>query len=300
MSAPLPPTPLIGWFEMEVLYLLLEKERYGNEIRMLLMRQPGEEAVSTGKLYPVLKNLEKQALIRKLPKRTTEKIKSDEGMTSRLLTRGVDRVYFEITDRGKKELDASVSFATAVLYNVRMSEVLDRLKERVRSLTNDLGQDARIGIAALNTPRAVSEAKELASGIERGQVLYLLMGSAQEDAPPMPNSFPARFEDIPLRSNYLDIVISTVHLSGAPESFPTELVRTVRSNGKVVLTDLLKTPSSTLSFILTLHAEHGLKGEYRGEDPYELENKLGDRLTDVRITTFSEMFMLEGVKPKRK
>ncbi|MDG6224248.1 MAG: helix-turn-helix transcriptional regulator [Candidatus Thermoplasmatota archaeon] len=300
MSAPLPPAPLIGWFEMEVLYLLLEKERYGNEIRMLLMRQPGEEIVSTGKLYPVLKNLEKHGFIRKLPKRTKERISSDEGMTSRLLTRGVDRVYFEITDRGKKELDSSVAFATAVLYNLKMGEVLDRLKERVRSLTNGLGQDARIGIAALNTPRAVSEAKELASGIERGQVLFLLMGSAQEEAPPMPNSFPARFDDIPLRSNYLDIVISTVHLSGAPESFPTELVRTVRSNGKVVFADILKTPSSVLSSILTLHAEHGINGEYHGQDPSEIERSLGDRLTDVKVTTFSEMFMLEGVKPKRK
>ena len=54
--------PDLNWFDFEVLSHLLGENRYGHELLVLLNKKFGEDAVSSGKLYPALQKLERNSL----------------------------------------------------------------------------------------------------------------------------------------------------------------------------------------------------------------------------------------------
>jgi len=310
MSAPLPKVPELGWFELEILYYLLDRERYGNEMRVLLNNHLGGDAVSTGKLYPVLKKLERGGSIRKLKKRTKERIDSEEGMTSRLLTRGVDRIYFEITDQGREQLRNSISFMTAMLYNIKMREVESRVRDRIFEVVRSAGEGPLVGVTLPNTERAIREAKELLPEIDPGRTIFFPIGSKEGRERPLKqeandlevNAFPSRYEDIPLKSNYLDAAVSLVRLSDVPgrARYLSELIRTIRARGKLVIVDHYPLDSAILGEVLTDHVDHEASGAYQAIDPNDLCDSLRPKLRDIELMRFRELFVISGTKPKKR
>lgn len=310
MYAPLPDVPDIGWFELEILFYLWDSERYGNEMRVMLNDHLGENHVSTGKLYPVLKKMEKAGYIRKLKKKTKEKIVDEEGVTSRLLTRGVDRVYFEITDDGRKQMDNAISFSTAVLYDLKMQENHGKARKLISDLIRSMGEDAQVGIMIPNTKRGILRARSLVKDIGSQNVVYLLMPTLKGKEDPLKsddvdfefNSFPSKFEDIPLKSGYLDAVVSLVHLHDVPsrKRYFSELIRTLKPRGIFITVDIEKLGSSILDRIMTDHVEHDGDDDFTGEDIDKLISFLKGKLRGMKVRTVNEMFILSGSKPLKR
>ena len=72
MAREQPDLPEVSWLELEILNRLLTKERYGNELLMVLIRSLGKDKVTSGKLYPNLKKMERAGFIKRMKKRKKE------------------------------------------------------------------------------------------------------------------------------------------------------------------------------------------------------------------------------------
>ena len=306
MHAKLPEVPDIGWFELEILFHLLDRERYGNELRMLLNDHLGEEAVSTGKLYPVLKKMEKAGYIRKLKKKTKDKIENEPGMTRRILTRGVDRVYFEITDVGREQLESAVNFSTYMLYYRSLKELHGKVKRYMDRSFESIDEDIQMGVIVPDTLEGVERARDMLPSLYPKQEIYLLMETKGSMKDPLRtegldfdiNSFQSNFDDIPLKSDYLDLVFSFIYMKDIPDpdEFLGEVVRTIKPGGTLYLIDFVKEDSSVLTQILTSHLGYEGEREFRGEDPSKIRDILQKYISDITIKRFDELFVLSGIK----
>ncbi|MBN1539366.1 MAG: helix-turn-helix transcriptional regulator [Candidatus Thermoplasmatota archaeon] len=308
MVAPLPDVPGIGWFELEILYYLMETKRYGNEMRLMLNEHLGPETVTTGKLYPVLKKLEKDGLIKRLKIKKSDIDQMETGMRN-ILTRGVERKYFEITEQGVAELDRALHFTSNMHFNVKMSLLHREIKESMGALLRPLGEDITVGVICAPTKTGVQRTVEMLPSLDGGALVFLVLGSQKDlDIDPGTefeaevSSFPSRYDDIPLKGNYLDAVISTVHFVDIPnpEKFIREMARTVKPGGQVIFVDIARLDSLILDDILSHHIDAVKSSGYRGESMDELSSLLEPHVVKVHAERVKELLFIHGKKLRKR
>jgi len=307
MARTMPDVPRISWFEMEILFYLLETRRYGNEIRLMLNRHLGIEAVTTGKLYPVLKKLEKTGLIKRLKMKKKDIQEMETGM-SNILTRGVERIYFEITEKGIEELQKAVHFASFMLYERNMSELNKRVKKRLGDILDPLSDEPIIGVMHHSNSEGVEMSVELLPDIDDAEFIFLPMSAKRDIEFQFPeeilkqhSSFPSRYDDIPLKTGYLSAAISVVHLSDIhdPSTYLSEVLRTIRPGGYLVIVTLAKLDSSILKEIYDHHAGPGGSVDHIGDDPEAILPFLEGPLVDIEVERLKEYLLIHGRRKKK-
>ncbi|MGA1866745.1 MAG: helix-turn-helix transcriptional regulator [Thermoplasmatota archaeon] len=308
MVAPLPDVPGIGWFELEILYYLMETKRYGNEMRLMLNEHLGAETVTTGKLYPVLKKLEKDGLIKRLKIKKSDIEQMETGMRN-ILTRGVERKYFEITEKGTAEVDRALHFTSYMHFNLKMSVIHKDIREKIGTLLRPLGEDITVGVICAPTKTGVQRTVEMVPALEGGALVFLVLGSKKDlDIDPGTefevdvSSFPSRYDDIPLKGNYLDAVISTIHFVDVPnpEKLIKEMARTVKPGGQVMIIDFAQLDSLILEDILSHHIDAVKSSGYEGESTDELSSILEPHVMKVHVERFKELVFIHGKRSKKR
>jgi DNA-binding PadR family transcriptional regulator len=307
MVVPLPDVPDLNWFELEIMFYLMGARRYGNELRLLLNDHLGEDTVTTGKLYPYLKKLEKLGYIKRLKMKKSDIEKMETGMRH-LLTRGVERNYFEITEEGMAAVNKAIHFSSFIHYHRSMGKLHGEIREIIEEIIRPLGNELTIGVLSSPTKQGIGTAVEMLPEFTQGDLIFLLMGSKKDLNVDLSSefdvdvtSFPCKYDDIPLKSNYLDSAVSFVHLHDVsdPKKMLKELVRTVKPGGQFILVDLARADSLILEDIFRQHADISRNSDYRGEDIEELREMLEDMLVKVHIRRRKELSVLYGRKKKR-
>ncbi|MGA1821734.1 MAG: helix-turn-helix transcriptional regulator [Thermoplasmatota archaeon] len=306
MGSPLPQLPELTWFELEILYDLLEEERYGNELLTILNSHLGEDSVSSGKLYPVLKKLEKAGLITRLKKKKGEKGSGRGGGNIPFLTRGVDRVYFEITDEGRREVDKAVNYATSILWNGISSRLIERIAARISEFIGKNGKNPKLGISVPDKWEEMDKAVKMLKDTDSAELFFLPMSAeGSREAHINPElfgrdiaSFPSRYGDIPLKSDYLDSVISLVHMTEVPnrKRYIEEIVRIIKPDGRLMIVDFGRFDSYLLEEIFDRNVNIESDRKYKGEDIGEIEDLLDEYLDDIKASRIKEMFLITGKK----
>ncbi|MGA1792604.1 MAG: helix-turn-helix transcriptional regulator [Thermoplasmatota archaeon] len=308
MVAPLPDVPSIYWFELEILYYLMGTKRYGNEMRMMLNDHRGEDSVTTGKLYPVLKKLEKDGLIKQLKIKKSDIEQMETGMRN-LLTRGVERKYFEITEQGIAELDRALHFTSCVHFNLKTTELYKETRGNIEKLLRPLGEDITIGVICSPTKQGVQRAIDMIPEMEEGELIFLVLGSKKDididigsEFAVDVSSFPSRYDDIPLKGSYLDAVISTIHFADVPnpQKLVKEMARTVKPGGQVILVDFARLDSLILEDILQHHVDAVKSSGFKGEEVDEIASVLEPHVVKVHAERVKELLFLHGKRSKKK
>jgi DNA-binding PadR family transcriptional regulator len=237
MGCPRPELPNTSWFEFEILHQLEEKPRYGNELLAMLNYSLGEGSVSSGKLYPALQKLEKNGLIERT-----------KGEIETAPTRGVDRVYFRITGEGIKEVEKAIAFTHCIFFENLMKEMKSSISIRIaRIIVENLGADLKVGVVAPPDWRGMEQVISTIPGIE-GISLFLLQMDLYGEFEPIknPDTFgldltylSTKFQDIPLKSDYLDSIVMMIHHSDVPDldGCIREALRTVKPGGYFMMVE---------------------------------------------------------------
>lgn len=308
MVAPLPDVPDLTWFQLEIMYYLMGAKRYGNEMRLMLNEHLGEESVTTGKLYPILKKLEKSGYIKRLKVKKSDIEQMEKGMIN-ILTRGVERIYFEITEEGIAAVEKALHFASCIHFNTKMSELNGKVRERIEKLLSPLGDDITIGIVCSPMKQGVKRAVELIPEIENGELIFLVLGSKKEIDMDLSmefnvdvSSFPSKFDDIPLKGSYLDAVISTIHFIDVPnpQKLIKEMSRTVKPGGQVIIIDYVELDSVILEDMFQHHIDATKSSRYQGEDMEELVSLMEPYVVKIHSDRFKELMVLHGKRSKKR
>jgi DNA-binding PadR family transcriptional regulator len=296
MFVQLPELPDIGWFELEILNFLKTRERYGNEMLQMLKDHLGENEVSSGKLYSDLKKMEKKKYI------VRTKGKRQKGDS--LMTRGVDRVYFRITETGVQALEKAERYMSCWQFESMLKRSSEKIPLLIEQAVLPLGSGITVGVAVDPSRMGISRALELLPEVDGVKyVLLLISGEKFSDIPRIDMkgremaSFPSKDDDIPLKDSYLDAVISIHPLTRTRKEmrYLSELVRVVREGGKVIVVDFSKLDSYILEDVF--HSQLGWEGsDLKGHDSRGIREILSELLSDVEVRKFKEQYMAWGTK----
>lgn len=297
MLVPLPELPDISWFEIEILSFLKDQERYGNEMLTMLNDHLGEDQVSSGKLYSDLKKMEKKGLIT----RTKRPRQKGEG----LITRGVDRVYFNITDEGKEALQKAHKYMTCLQFDSMLRRSSEKIPDIIERIISTMGDSVTVGVAVEPSSLGISRALELLPEIKGVKYVLLLISTGEELESISPKtgkelpSFPSTDDDIPLKDGYLDLVISIYPLTRVSREriYINEIIRVVRKGGKVIVIDFSKLESYILEDVF--HSQLGWSTkDLKGHDRRGIKDLLSSHLNRVQVKRFKEQYIAWGKKTK--
>jgi DNA-binding PadR family transcriptional regulator len=298
MLYPLPEIPELAWFEVEILFFLREKERYGNEMLAMLNEHLGEGTVSSGKLYSDLKKMEKRGSI----KRTKRKRAKGEG----LMTRGVDRVYFEITAKGSEDLRKAENYMRSWQFITMLKRTSSKIRTLIGEDLSETEEGATIGVAMDSGRMEVMRTMGLLPDNEGMKFVFLLISTMGDlMSVPFPDkkgkdmaTFPSKVDDIPLKSDYLDAVISTYPLYAMKdkEKYLEEIVRIVRPGGRVTVVDFARTGSQMVEEIMEVSLSSDITSSLDFLDSGELKEYLIRYLKDVKIDRYKEQHIVSGIK----
>jgi DNA-binding PadR family transcriptional regulator len=297
MFTPLPELPDLNWFEVEILYFLRDRERYGNEMLSILKDHLGEESVSSGKLYSDLKKMEKKKFI----VRTKKKRQKGEG----LMTRGVDRIYFRITDEGRKSLEKAERYMFCWQFDSMLKRSSEKIPLLIEQLVFPLGTGITVGAAVDPSKLGITRAIDLLPDLDGVEYALLLM-AANGVTPSMPRlesierkmaSFPARVDDIPLKDDYLDAVISVFPLTRTEREmrYLSELIRIVKPGGIIIIIDFSKLDSYILEDVFRSQLGWS-KEDLKGHDSRGIGELLSEQLKNVDVKRFKEQYVAWGKK----
>ncbi len=296
MLVPLPDLPKLSWFEVEILNFLRSNERYGNEMLAMLKEHLGESEVSSGKLYSDLKKMEKKKYI------IRTKGKRQKG--DALMTRGVDRVYFKITESGSEALEKTERYMSCWQFESMLERSSKKIPLIMEKVLQSLGTDITIGVAVDPSKMGIARAIDLLPVMEG--VKYALLMISSDGSTPVTHidersrdmaSFPSKDDDIPLKDSYLDAVISIYPLTRTRKemTYISELVRVVKPRGKIIVVDFSKLDSFILEDIF--RSQLGWSGEdLKGHDSRGIKEILSEHLSDVEVQKFKEQYTAWGTK----
>jgi len=304
MAREYPQLPEISWLELEILNRLISKERYGNELLMLLTETLGNETITSGKLYPNFKKMEKAGLIKRLKKQKDDI--PDELRSPGVLTRGVDRIYFEITDKGIDEVEKAERFIANIQFN-RMLFYLDTLvAERFKEILTRQKGETSIGLITGSDSFSIIRSLKIVPKIE-GKKFFLLMmeEKTEEEQPDLKELldremayFPSKLDDIPLKNDYMDVMVSTIDLSKIKKmkQYLAEVIRTVKPGGWVIIVEYAKFNSYILERIFSQNLYPGDKKTFTGYSVNEVAKMMEDKLESVTIERIKEQFIVMARK----
>jgi ubiquinone/menaquinone biosynthesis C-methylase UbiE len=110
--------------------------------------------------------------------------------------------------------------------------------------------------------------------------------------------FPSKYDDIPLKSDYLDGVISLIHLSEVPDrnKYIEEITRIIKTDGGLMIVDYGRFDSYLLEEVFLRNVRIESDRKYKGEDIDDIIDLLDGHLEDIRIQRIREMFVITGMK----
>jgi DNA-binding PadR family transcriptional regulator len=291
--------PELNWFEFEVLSQLMTSKKFGNEILIDLNKKIGEGVISSGKLYPVLQKMEKRKYIKRIKEKTKEK-----GSKAR----GVERVYFSLTEEGRLELENSTYHYTFSF----ISGLLDKLQIEViqrafQIIGKDLDDTARLGIAKLCINIGLEEivskfdlAKNYSYYILDVPYKNFVCNVPTPEYLPIEITYiPSKVDDIPLKDGYLDAVAVVTMLSDIDEweTFLDEASRVIRPGGLILVIDFAKFDSYILEALMKrIHQIERDDQEFMGIDPDEVVKVLESRFKDLNVEKLKEIVLIHGKK----
>jgi DNA-binding PadR family transcriptional regulator len=299
-----PDLPEVSWLELEILNRLLTRERYGNELLMLLIRAFGKDKVTSGKLYPNLKKMEKGGFIKRLKKKKKEVIDEHGGVA--VLPRGVDRIYFEITDKGREEIDKAERFIANIQFNRMLFQLDDLVTKRFKDILTPLKGFKRIGILTGSDPFSVRRSLKIVPNLEGKKYLLLMIEEDRKDAgfdikeylDREMAYFPSRIDDLPLKNDYLDVVVSTYDLTKNMniKRYLAEVIRTVKPGGLVIIIEFAQFNSFILERIFAQNLYPKDEKKFTGHSGEKIARLMEEKLEDVSVEQIKEQFIVKATK----
>ncbi|MGA1872370.1 MAG: helix-turn-helix transcriptional regulator [Thermoplasmatota archaeon] len=299
-----PDLPEVSWLELEILNRLLTRERYGNELLMLLMNTLGKDKVTSGKLYPNLKKMEKAGFIRRLKKRKKEVTDEHGGVA--VLPRGVDRIYFEITEKGKDEIDKAEMFIANIQFN-RMLFQLDALvTNRFKEILSPLKGFKNIGILTGSDTFSIRRSLKIVPNLETKKYFLLMIEEGKDQKhydfkeylDREMAYFPSRIDDIPLKNDYLDVVVSTYDLTKEMniKKYLAEVIRIVKQGGLVIIVEFAQFNSFILERIFSQNLYPGDEKKFIGQSGERIARLMEEKLENVSVERIKEQFIVKATK----
>ncbi|MFW3147042.1 MAG: helix-turn-helix transcriptional regulator [Thermoplasmatota archaeon] len=299
-----PELPEVSWLELEILNRLISRERYGNELLMLLIKTLGKDKVTSGKLYPNLKKMEKAGFIKRLKKRKVEVTDEHGGVA--VLPRGVDRIYFEITDKGREEVDRAEKFISHIQFNRMLHQLDKQVSRRFKEILEPLKDGISIGILTGSDSFSIRRSLKIVPSME-GKKFFLLM--IEEDAESGLSHFkehldreiayfPSKLDDIPLKKDYLDVLVSTYDLARIKNmrSYLAEAIRIVKPKGLVIIVEYAKFNSFIMERIFSRNLSPGDEKPFTGQSMDEIAYLMERKLENVSVEMIKEHFILTATK----
>jgi DNA-binding PadR family transcriptional regulator len=290
--------PNLNWFEFEILTQLWAQKKYGNEILLELNCKFGPNNISSGKLYPALQKLEKKHYI----KRVKEKKKATG------VIRGVDRVYFTLTPDGKKELEkatfySSTSLINGLLFQLRM-EVTERAYEII---TGTIENPVNVGLVIGGPGQGMEHILERVKPLTELKFFALELGGEHEhdditksEKSNLDISFiPAKDDDLPLKSNYLDavVLISVFHYRKNWKPLLKESARILKPGGILMIIDFAKFDSYILEAMMkSVLTWKDQPPEDMGLDKEKVVDSLKPYLKNIKTEKMKEIILVYGKK----
>jgi len=298
--------PVINWFELEVLTSLSETPKYGQQV-LLELRHRLSGNVSSGRVYPVLQKLEKLGHIKKN--------EPENG-----------KFFYTITDSGQEEISKANEWSLRSLLKALVSELIEDVSRQLRDQVDEVISDAkgkgeeihrfaviRFPESRLYRPKKHDLVTHLSVEPYNMDVFLIDIPHANnENADISPDIYPepprpqnvmeltGKFEDIPLKNDYLDIIFLSATLVQAPDrdAHMKEVLRTLKPGGRVFVSVASIFDSyilESLTEILNRSKDESVRtGPGMKRD--EIEKLLNRHLEDVRIERVKEMILCSGRK----
>jgi hypothetical protein len=256
----------------------------------------------------VLRKLERAGYIKRLKMKKSDIEKMETGMRH-ILTRGVERIYFEITDEGIAAVEKALHFSSCIHFNKVMRALHGEVRDIIGDIIRPLGVEITFGVVSSPTKQGIHRSVEMLPEMEDGELIFLLMGSKKDLEVDLSSefavdltTFPCKFDDIPLKSNYLDAAVSFIHLHDVsnPAKLMKEVVRTVKPGGQFILVDFSKLSSMVLEDIFNHNVDINRDTDYRGVDVDEIFDVMDDLVVKVHVERVKELFIIHGRKKKKR
>jgi DNA-binding PadR family transcriptional regulator len=291
--------PDMNWFEFEVMSQLLLEDMYGNQILQVLEEKFGSEVVYSGKLYPTLQRLEKKDFIHR-------KEAATKGETSR----GIDPIYYSLTPKGRREIETTTMHTVVAFFDGAMKNLRINVAIRAMDIVMDSGEPPfRTGFALLGSERQVGpDVINLIRSIEELEPVLIYVEDLCENCGLCKGGLPeaggmmtvrARADDLPLKDEYLDVLITVVLYRGGESwtTFMKEALRTVKPGGRVIMVEFGHFNSYILEEIMNnIHKLSGAVCDLEELDEETLTEPLEGLLTDIGSERVKEMILVHGRK----
>lgn len=304
MSRGYPELPEVTWLELEILNRLITKERYGNELLMLLMNTLGKEKVTSGKLYPNLKKMERGGFIKRMKKKKVEVTDEHGGVA--VLPRGVDRIYFEITEKGKIEVDKAERFIANIQFNRMLFQLDELMTKRFSEILAPLKGFVNIGILTGADQFSIRRSLKIVPRMDRKKYFLLMVEQSKTEGRSDVLDhldremayFPSKVDDIPLKNDYLDVVVSTLDLKKEMniKKYLAEVIRTVKPGGLVIIVEFAQFNSFILERIFSQNLYQSSKKPFIGHGPEDIARAMETKLENITVERIKEQFIVKATK----
>jgi PadR family transcriptional regulator PadR len=276
----------LGWFELQLLILISQRESYGYEI-LKELKHSGKMKISTGSLYPTLRRLDEKGYV------NTKHIEKGKKP---------DRVYYSISENGKLVLENMIKFVLTIIDRntwEHLNEFRDIIIQRA---------DIREGDIVMDFSDAVGElfAIDISKKVGRlGKVFFIVDNINQKKiyeeyflVNKIENIKPI-YEQIPYASVITSSVDSAVQIIGLhhfkePMRILGEMIRVVKPGGKIVISDMKKIDHIIFNSICRLFLPEHYRAGTAEDELYELFSKAG--LKKIEIDEWHGMVIGEGIK----
>ena len=291
--------PDLNWFEFEILTLLMNEKKYGNQILIELNEKYGTDSVSSGKLYPALQKLEKNGFI----ERSKSNAKSN-------VARGIEPVHLSLTKKGRDELKMTTMHAITAFFENAMANLRMNVAARALEIVAKSGKPPfKTGIALPGSERKLGNdvMNMLVNFDDLEPVLILIegiCGKCRLCYGGLNNiggfqTVKATESDVPLKDGYLDVLMCVMTFRSKQEwvSFINEALRTLKKDGLLILIEFGRFNSYILEDIMNnIHKMSGAICDLIELDDETLKSELKGRVKDLQSERMKEMILVYGKK----
>ena len=260
--------------------------------------------------YTVLQKLESKSYIERVKTSKDLGTKTSKGnapiSSKGKGTRGVDRVYFSITEKGMDEVKKATTYSSLSM----MHGMMDRLQMEVAAqaykiIFDELGSGINCGIAKMwMDTRLEDTLLSLAPADINWFFLEVGMNGVESEI----NSHRsyanishmlAEATDIPLKNEYLDVIVAVMLLHDLDDwdPFLKEAALTLKPGGIMAVIDFATFNSYILEAMMqNFHKPQEAGHAMIGLDPKKVQEALAAHVKDVQICRMKEIMFVHGKK----
>ncbi|MFX0071658.1 MAG: helix-turn-helix transcriptional regulator [Candidatus Hermodarchaeota archaeon] len=278
----------LGWFELQLLMLISQKERYGYEL-LNEIRNCGRFTYSTGSLYPTLKRLEKKGYVK-------TRIQEKEDTS--------DRVYYSTTTEGIMMLKNIMQYILTIIDRNTWDEIKE-LRELVI-----LKAEIKNGDVVIDFSDAIGElfVIEISEKVGSSGKVYLIADNEGQKKWFESFFLSSKIENVrivigqipydKIISSSVDSVVQLIglHHFEDPIKIINEMKRIVKPGGKIVISDMKKIDHVIFNSMCNLFHPKNQRLGTSMQELNEYLNKLN--LENIEIYEWHGMILGVGTKPQ--